>query len=75
MDRKKCRRIVKKVSRLLVVQIAEVLEEEITREKKVCVRRWLARRSTHGGSALLLKELYAEDPAEHHACLRMSPVT
>jgi hypothetical protein len=34
VDRKKCRRIVKKVSRLLLVQIAEVREEEIAREKK-----------------------------------------
>jgi hypothetical protein len=34
MDRKKCRGIIKKVSRLLLVQIVEVLEEEITREKK-----------------------------------------
>jgi len=73
MDRKKCRRIVKKVSRLLLVQIAEGLEEEIAREKKVWVRKWLARRTTHGGSALLLKELYAEDPAEYRACLKMSP--
>jgi hypothetical protein len=32
MDRKKCR-IVKKISRLLLVQIAEVLEEKIAREK------------------------------------------
>ena len=73
MDRKKCRRIVKKVSRLLLVQTAEVLDEETTREKKVWARKWLARRSTHGGSALLLKELYAEDPAEYCTCLRMSP--
>jgi CRISPR/Cas system-associated endonuclease/helicase Cas3 len=73
MDRKKCRRIVRKVSRLLLVQIAEVLEEKIAREKKAWVKKWLARRSTHGGSALLLKELYAEDPAEYHACWRMSP--
>jgi len=72
MDRKRCRRIVKHVTRLLLVQIAEVLEEEIARERKVWVRKWLAR-STHGGSALLLKELYAEDPAEYGACLRMSP--
>jgi hypothetical protein len=43
MDRKSCRRIVKSVSRLLLVQIAEVLEEEIAREKKVWVRKWLAR--------------------------------
>jgi hypothetical protein len=34
MDWKKCRRIVKKLSRLLLVQIAEVLAEEISREKK-----------------------------------------
>ena len=43
MDRKKCRRIVKNVSRLLLLQIAEVFEEEITREKKAWVRKWLAR--------------------------------
>jgi hypothetical protein len=30
------------------------------------VRKWLAR-STHGCSALLLKELRAEDPAEYRA--------
>jgi hypothetical protein len=35
MDRKKYRRVVKNLSRLLLVQIAEVLEEEIAREKKV----------------------------------------
>ena len=58
---------------MLLVQIAEVLEEEIAREKKAWVRRWLTRRSTHGGSVLVLKELYAEDPAEYRACLRMSP--
>jgi hypothetical protein len=73
MDRKKCRGIIKKVSRLLLLQLVEVLEEEIAREKKVWVRKWLARRSTHGGSTLLLKELYTEDPAEYRACLRMSP--
>ena len=60
-----CRRIAKKVSRLL--------EEKIAREMKVWIRKWLARRSTHGASALLLKELYAEDLAEYCACLRMSP--
>jgi hypothetical protein len=30
-------------------------------------------RSTHGFSALLLKELHAEDPTKYRACLRMSP--
>ena len=40
-----CRRIAKKVSRLL--------EKKIAREIKVWIRKWLARRSTHGASALL----------------------
>jgi hypothetical protein len=33
MDRKKCKRIIKNVSRLLLAQLAEILEEEIGREK------------------------------------------
>jgi hypothetical protein len=60
------------VSRLLLAQLAEVLEEEIEKEKKLWVRKLLAR-SIHGCSALLLKELHAEDPAKYRACLRMSP--
>jgi hypothetical protein len=44
MDRKKYRRIIKKVSRLLLVEIVELLEEEIAREMKVWVRKLLARR-------------------------------
>jgi len=58
---------------LLLVQIAEVFEEGIGRLRKVWVWKWLAWRSTHGWSTLLLIELYAEDPAEYRACLRMSP--
>jgi hypothetical protein len=44
MDRKKCRGIIEQVSRLLLVQLVEVLEEEIAKEKRVWVRKWLARR-------------------------------
>jgi hypothetical protein len=69
MDRKKCKSIIKNVSRLL---LAQILEEEIEREKKLWVRKWLAR-STYDCSALLLKELHAEDSAKYRACLRMSP--
>jgi hypothetical protein len=54
MDQKKCKRLIKNVSRLLLAQLAEILEEEIGREKKLCVRKWLAR-STHGCSALVFK--------------------
>jgi hypothetical protein len=46
MDRKKCRGIIKKVSRLLLVQL-EVLVEEIAREKKVWVRKWLGMVDQH----------------------------
>jgi hypothetical protein len=46
MDRRKCKRIIKNVSGLLLAQLAEILEEEIGREKKLWVRKWLARRST-----------------------------
>jgi hypothetical protein len=35
MDRKKCKRIIKNVSRLLLAQLAEILEEEIGSEKKL----------------------------------------
>jgi hypothetical protein len=39
MDRKKCRGIIKKESRLLLVQL-EVLVEEIAREKKVVGQKY-----------------------------------
>jgi hypothetical protein len=35
MDRKKCRGIIKKESRLLILQLVKVLEEEIARDTKV----------------------------------------
>jgi hypothetical protein len=60
MDRIKCKRIIKNVSRLLRAQLAEIPEEEIGREKKLWVRKWLAR-NIHGSSSLLLKELHAGD--------------
>ena len=40
MDRKKCRRIVKKVTNLPLLQITVVFGEKIGREKKVWVRKW-----------------------------------
>jgi hypothetical protein len=40
--------------------------KRIGREKKLWVRKWLAR-ITHGCSALVFKELHAEDPAEYRA--------
>jgi hypothetical protein len=35
MGRRKCKRIIKNVSRLLLAQLAEILGEEIGREKKL----------------------------------------
>jgi hypothetical protein len=37
MDRIKCKRIIKNVSRLLLAQLAEILEEETGKEKKIWV--------------------------------------
>jgi hypothetical protein len=73
MDRKKCRGIIKKVSTLLLVQIVEVLQEEIAREKKVWVRKWLARRMYTWWISITFKITVTEDPAEYRVCLRMSP--
>jgi hypothetical protein len=38
MDRKKCKRIIKNMSRLLPAQLSEILGEEIKKEKKLWVR-------------------------------------
>lgn len=73
MDRKRARKMFIKVSNVLIRQLVEVLEEEVTKKKRIWVRNWIARRNLHGGSALLLKELYFEDPAEYRSCLRISP--
>jgi hypothetical protein len=73
MDRKRCRRIVKTVSRLLLVQIAEVVEEEITREKEGMGKKVVGQEKYTWWKSITLKELYAEDPTEYRTCLRMSP--
>jgi hypothetical protein len=39
VDRKKCKRIIKNVSRLLLAQLAEILEEETGKEKKLWARK------------------------------------
>jgi hypothetical protein len=46
---------------LLLVQTAGVLEEGKAREKQLWVRKWLACRSTRGGSALLLKQWHTQE--------------
>lgn len=70
MEMRKC---MIRVSKALIIEIAEALKEEIWRKKKEWVRGWLVKRNTHGASALLLKELATEDMLEYKMCLRMSP--
>lgn len=50
-----------------------MIQEELTRNKRMWVRMWIGRRNSHGASALLLKELALEDPQEYKMCLRMTP--
>lgn len=50
-----------------------MVENEITKNKRQWVRKWIDDRNETGGSALLLKQLRFEDPAEYKLAMRMSP--
>jgi hypothetical protein len=50
-----------------------VLIMENPQRKRLWIRKWLARRNTHGASNTLLKELATEDIEEYKHCMRMSP--
>jgi hypothetical protein len=54
-------------------RLQKYLKRKLQEKRRCGERKWLARRSTHIGSVLLLKELYAEVLAGYRACLRLSP--
>ena len=58
---------------VLLNEVRDLIEEEKSRRKRLWVRAWIGRRNRLGASALLLKELAAEDVKEYRMCLRMSP--
>nr|CAH7748447.1 unnamed protein product [Callosobruchus chinensis] len=50
-----------------------MFEEEISKQKRIWVRKWIDDRDKTGGSALLLTQLRTEDPKEYKLALRMTP--
>lgn len=60
------------MSNLLIGELIEIIEETNT-NKILWVRKWIARRNLPEGSALVLNELYIEDPVEYKLYLRISP--
>lgn len=77
MTRRHLRYIVKKrclkICDVLLSEINEIIEDEENRRKRKWVHNWIGRRDALGASALLLKELAAEDIKEYTRCLRMTP--
>jgi hypothetical protein len=48
-------------------------EKENCHQKRLWVREWITKRESRGVSALLLKDLYLEDPKEFRLCLQLTP--
>ncbi|CAK1591977.1 unnamed protein product [Parnassius mnemosyne] len=58
---------------LLLKEVTKALEEEKNRKKRIWTKDWILRRDERGASALLLKELAAEDVKEYRLTMRMTP--
>nr|CAI5850242.1 unnamed protein product [Callosobruchus analis] len=56
---------------VVVFETEELLEAELSRPKKVWVRKWIDRRSIHGTSYQPFKELAAEDTTEYYFAPRL----
>ena len=59
------------VSQIMPTMI-ELLEDVLTKKKRICTRKWVLRRSTHGASGGLLRELESDDITEYRSFMRMS---
>lgn len=57
----------------MMQELTGMLEEEISKQKRIWVRKWIDDRDKTGGSALLLTQLRIEDPEEYKLALRMTP--
>lgn len=66
------REVIKKVSKVLMQECVDSLEEELLKKDKIFAREWIERKHL-GCSNLILKELHTEDPSEFKLCTRMSP--
>lgn len=73
MLHRKLKAIYVRVTRIVIEELIREIEKENCRQKRLWVREWISKRESRGVSALLLKELYLEDPKEFRLCLRLTP--
>nr|CAH7725002.1 unnamed protein product [Callosobruchus chinensis] len=57
----------------MMQELTCMFEEEISKQKRIWVRKWIDDRDKTGGCALLLTQLRTEDPKEYKLALRMTP--
>nr|CAI5850534.1 unnamed protein product [Callosobruchus analis] len=69
----KVRNLLRKCTLVMMQELTCMFEEEISKQKRICVRKWIDDRDKTGGSALLLTQLRTEDPKEYKLVLRMTP--
>jgi hypothetical protein len=48
----------------VIEELIREVDKENCRQNRLWVREWISKRDSRGVSALLLKELYLEDPKE-----------
>jgi hypothetical protein len=53
-----------RVIQIVIEELIRETEKENCRQNRLWVREWISKRGSGGVSALLLKELYLEDPKE-----------
>lgn len=56
----------------MMQEVTDMLGEELSKQKRIWVRKWIDDRDKNGGSAMLLNQLRIEDPREYKLALRMT---
>jgi len=74
MDKAKTRKLISKRCLSIIRQeLLNLIKEEKGKRKRIWIRKWMEKRSTHGVSNLLLNELVENNIAEFTNCMRMPP--
>lgn len=68
----KVNNLLRKCTSVMMQELSDMCEEEISKEKRIWIRKWIEDRDITGGS-LLLTQLRTEDPKEYKLALRMTP--
>lgn len=66
------RSIVQKTMLYVCKEVSDILINELSKKKRVWIRKWLSRRNKRGASSTLLTELALEDVAEYRNSMRMT---